>query len=391
MNLIEVSSPRLARQFLEMPLTIYQNDPNWIRPLDRDIEAVFDPSRNKRFQYGSARRWLLVDNGHAIGRVAAFYDEKTATLTEYRAGGIGFFECINDQQAANMLFDACRHWLASQGLEAMDGPINFGERDAWWGLLIEGFQPPVYRMNYNPAYYQHLFEQYGFREYYNQLVFHYPVSKPIPDDFYQRGQRAMKLLGVTVKNLEQISLKELARSIALIYNEAWAHMRHFKPLTQEQVLWQLQTLKPVMDKKLIYVAYAGTRPIGFFLMMPDINQIVKRLNGKFGLWEKLKFLWYLHRRSVNRIFGLLFGIVPDYQGKGVEAAMIIEAARIVQRHLRHYHDMEMNWIGDFNTRMIRMVSKLGTELCRRYRTYRYLFDPSKPFSRYRFDDDGSNA
>lgn len=376
--------------FLEMPVGIYRNDPNWIRPLDRDLEAVFDPARNKRFSYGDARRWLLRDqNGSLLGRVAAFYDERTASLTEYRSGGMGFFECIDDQPAANRLFDACRDWLKQQGLEAMDGPINFGERDAWWGLLIEGFNPPVFRMNYNPPYYQRLFEQYGFRDYYNQLVFHYPVSKPVPEDFYQRGQRALEQLNVTVKNLEQFSLHDLAEAIAIVYNEAWATMRHFKPITKDLALRQLNILKPVMDKKLIYVAYVGHRPIGFFLMMPDINQIIKKLNGKFGLLQQLLFFWHLRCRTIDRIFGILFGIVPDYQGKGIEAAMIIEAARIVQRQRRQYRDLEMNWIGDFNTKMIRLVSKLGTSVCRRYRTYRYLFDPSRPFFRYRMEDDAS--
>ncbi|MCS6917036.1 MAG: hypothetical protein RMK52_02265 [Chitinophagales bacterium] len=381
-------SAKDARRFLEFPAQLYRNDPNWIRPLDRDIEAVFDPERNKRFAYGAARRWLLVHpDGSVLGRVAAFYDERTASLTEYRTGGIGFFECVNDQQAANLLFDACRNWLMDQGLEAMDGPINFGERDAWWGLLLEGFHSPVYRMNYNPPYYQNLFEQYGFREYYNQLVFHYPVSKPVPEDFYQRGQRALQALGITVQNLETLTLGRLAESIASVYNEAWANMRHFKPITTEQVMRQLQTLRPVLDKKLVYVAFAGNRPIGFLLMMPDINQIIKKFNGKFGLWQKLLFLWYLRSGIIDRIFGMLFGIVPDYQGKGVEAATIIEAARVVQRQRTHYRDMEMNWIGDFNTRMVRMVSKLGTSVCRRYRTYRYLFDPAKPFRRYQMEED----
>jgi len=144
MNLIEVNNTALAKEFLEVPVTIYKNDPNWIRPLDQDIEAVFDPGKNKNFRQGEACRWILKDDkGKSIGRVAAFYNKKIINSDGMKVGAMGFFECINDEEAAFRLFDKCRKWLTERGMEAMDGPVNFGERDRFWGCLAEGFTPPV--------------------------------------------------------------------------------------------------------------------------------------------------------------------------------------------------------------------------------------------------------
>ena len=164
MQLSEVNSPSTRKSFLEVPASIYRNDPNWIRPLDNDINSIFDPEKNSLFKNGEAVRWILQDaSGKGIGRVAAFVNGNTAHTSEYATGGLGFFECINDQPAANMLFDACKDWLSQRGMEAMDGHINFGDRQSWWGLQTEGFAPPTYSMNYNPAYYIPLFENYGFQ------------------------------------------------------------------------------------------------------------------------------------------------------------------------------------------------------------------------------------
>ncbi|HEX8549239.1 MAG TPA: hypothetical protein VF691_19920, partial [Cytophagaceae bacterium] len=176
MQLLEVKDKAGIKEFLLLPVRLYKSDPNWIRPLDKDIEEIFDPEKNKYFRHGKAIRWILKDeNGRTIGRVAAFINNKTAKTTEYITGGIGFFECINDQKAANFLFDTSKKWLEENGMEAMDGPINFGERDKWWGLLVDGFIEPNYCMPYHFPYYQPLFENYGFKVYFEQYTYHMKV------------------------------------------------------------------------------------------------------------------------------------------------------------------------------------------------------------------------
>ncbi|RZK23289.1 MAG: GNAT family N-acetyltransferase, partial [Flavobacterium sp.] len=154
MTIKPVDGKTSKKQFLEVARYLYKDDKNWISPLDNDIEDIFNPAKNSFFQHGKCTRWILEDaGGRVIGRIAAFINDKKAYQYDVPTGGVGFFECINDVAAANTLFDESKSWLQSHGMEAMDGPINFGENDSFWGLLVEGFTPPSYGMNYNFPYY----------------------------------------------------------------------------------------------------------------------------------------------------------------------------------------------------------------------------------------------
>ncbi|MEZ4904069.1 MAG: hypothetical protein R2822_21140 [Spirosomataceae bacterium] len=159
-----------------LPVRLYQGNPYWIRPLDKDVEDTFNPEKNKSFKNGEAMRWIAVDDtGQTVGRIAAFINQNTVSKgNDQPTGGMGFFECIEDETVAFALFDTCKNWLSEQGMEAMDGPINFGDRDRFWGLLTEGFdKEPLYGMGYHFVYYQDFFEKYGFEIYFNQLTFFY--------------------------------------------------------------------------------------------------------------------------------------------------------------------------------------------------------------------------
>ena len=137
MWLIEVKSKDDAQAFIQINADLNKATPNYIRPLDHEIRAVFDPDKNKAFRHGECNRWILKDEeGKAIGRIAAFVNKRYKSKGDDQpVGGIGFFDCIRNQEAADMLFDVAKHWLIQKGMGAMDGPINFGERDKWWGLV----------------------------------------------------------------------------------------------------------------------------------------------------------------------------------------------------------------------------------------------------------------
>src|SRR5436190_21114504 len=181
MQLTEVTNKEAAKDFIRANVEINKNDPNYIRPLDKDVNDTFDPAKNKTFRFGEATRWILrSDDGNLIGRIAAFTNKKYKNKgDDVPVGGVGFFDCINDQAAADMLFDVAKHWLLQRGMEAMDGPINFGERDRWWGLVVEGFQEPLYGMNFNQPYYQTLFETYGFRAFFHQICLGMDPKQPL--------------------------------------------------------------------------------------------------------------------------------------------------------------------------------------------------------------------
>ncbi|MDD2279000.1 MAG: hypothetical protein PHD06_01850 [Bacteroidales bacterium] len=379
-SLIEVNSKKAERDFLLVPVSIYKNDLNWIRPLDNDIESIFDPKKNKRFRHGEAIRWILKDEkAKCVGRVAAFIDSKIAKANEQPTGGMGFFECIDEPEAANTLFDACKNWLAQRGMEAMDGPINFGERDRWWGLLIDGFYPPNYCMDYHHSYYKSLFDAYGFKPYFYQYTYHLPVTdKYVNPIIWEKAQRIAKNPDYQIRCISKKSLNKFADDFVTIYNKAWGRYTGVGKMTKPQAMIMLNEIKPILDERLMQFAYFNDEPIGFLIMVPELNQVIKHLNGNFNLLGKLKMMYLLKVKKVcTKALGIVFGIIPQHQGKGVEGALIKGFANWALSDNYPYKEIEMNWIGDFNPAMRKVVEQIGAKVRKTHVTLRYMFDRTK--------------
>ncbi len=384
MKLIEVTTKDHIREFLQLPVRLYRDEPNWIRPLDKDIESVFDREKNKTFRHGECIRWILADeNGKTIGRVAAFVNQKSATKgNEQPTGGFGFFECIDNDQAAFHMFDACKQWLQARGMQAMDGPVNFGSRDRWWGLLIDGFdRQPNYQCNYNFPYYKNFFEAYGFQVYFYQYTFYRTIMGPLAPRLHYKAEMMAKDPDYEFRFLKKSEVPQLPEYILKIYNEAWAKRGDNPELNMAQARIIVKQMKPIMDRRLLYFGFYKGEPISFFLSLPEINQILKYVNGKLDLIGKLKFIWHQFRKTNRKAFGILFGVVPAHQGKGCDGAMVLASRKVLQDEYKRYDEYEMNWIGDFNPKMINVVEQVGAEVCKTHATYRILFDPEKPFKR----------
>jgi len=384
MKLVQVASKQHEQEFLVLPVRLYKNEPHWIRPLDKDILSVFDKYKNKTFRHGECERWLLLDESdNVIGRVAAFVNQRTVMKgNDQPTGGIGFFECIKDKEAAFMLFDQCRDWLRSKGMEAMDGPINFGNRDRWWGLLIEGFdKDPNYQCNYNFPYYKDFFEEYGFQVYFYQLTFHRPVEGPLSPKLWAKAEMIAKDPDYEVRWLRSDEISKLPEYILKVYNKAWANRYENPELSMTQAELIVKQMKPILDRRILYFGFYKGEPVSFFLSLPEINQIFKYVDGKLDLIGKIKFLWHTLMKTNRKAFGILFGVVPEHQAKGLDGAMVLEMRRVLQDEYKRYDEYEMNWIGDFNPKMINVVEQVGGKVNKKHATYRKLFDPTKPFKR----------
>jgi hypothetical protein len=385
MQLTEVKDKRSAKEFIEVNVAVNKKNPNYIRPLDKDIDEVFDKEKNKTFRFGTITRWILKnESGEAIGRIAAFTDKKYRNKgDDVIVGGIGFFDCIDRQDAADMLFDIARHWLLQQGMQAMDGPINFGERDRWWGLEVEGFQPPLYGMNFNLPYYKNLFETYGFKPFFHQICLGMDPKQKLSDKIAERHAVYANNPEFSARYIDKNQIEKFAGDFATVYNAAWAGHGGLKELKKEQVVLMFKKMKPVMDERLLWFAYKNQDPIAIFINLPDLNQWFKHLHGKFDLLHKLKFLWVKKTKTCNKFTGLVFGVTPQYQGKGVDAYIIGEADKVVKLPSFQYIDYEMQWIGDFNPKMLNVAQGLGDVYqSRKLTTYRYLFDRTKEFKRH---------
>ncbi len=381
----EVASKRDVKEFLNLPVELYKNNSYWIRPLDADVESVFDKEKNKTFRHGECCRWILQNGeGRTIGRVAAFVNQKTVSKgNDQPTGGMGFFECIESKEAAFELFDCCKNWLKEKGMEAMDGPINFGNRDRWWGLLVDGFdRDPNYQCNYNFPYYREFFEAYGFQVYFKQFTFARKVMAPLSPKLEAKALKLAEDSDYTFRHIQKNEVGKLAEYLRIVYNNAWANRAEMPELTQQQANLIVKQMKPIMDIRLLYFGFYKGEPVSFFLSLPEINQIFKHVNGKLDLLGKAKFLWHTLLKTNRKAFGILFGIVPEHQGKGLDGAMVLNAREILQVKYKRYDEYEMNWIGDFNPKMIVVVEQVGAEVCKTHHTYRKLFDESKPFRRH---------
>ncbi len=385
MRVVAINTPGLIREFLNFNATVNANNPNYIRALDNEVEQVFDPAKNKLFKEGDAQRWIVQNNaGETIGRIAAFYYSKYKNKgTEYPVGCVGYFDCINDQSAANLLFDTAKLWLAQNGMEAMDGPINFGDRDKWWGLMIEGFdEEPMYGMSFNPDYYEQLISNYGFENYYNQYYYKANIFNELPPRFKERYEKFKTKPDYKAKHLDTSNLEKYAQDFVTIYNSAWAQHGEAKAITFDQIMKLFKTLKPIMDPRVIWFAYYKEEPIAMFINIPDVNQYFKFFNGKLGLLQKLQLLWMKWRGNNNRLTGLAFGVVPKYQSLGIDSFLIYSCSLLLLE-LKKYSEYEMGWAADWNPKMVNIYKSLGAQPSRRMVTFRYIFDKQvHPFERH---------
>ena len=385
-RLHKVATKDDAEVWLHLDRNIYKDCPYWVCPLDEDIEKVFDAERNHLFEGGEAVRWIALDDeGKAVGRIAAFCNREQAKITE-NMGCCGFFESIDNQEVANLLFDAAKKWLADRGLEGMDGPVNFGSRDSWWGLLVEGFEyQPLYGNPYHLPYYKALFENYGFQNYFNQNSYIWRAEGGVLSEIaLEKAHRVLANPDYQIRDMGNTNLSVAAEQLRTIYNKAWSLFTGVKPMTSDEAQKLMRTLRPIIDRELIYFAYHNGEPIGFFVMVPDLNRIIGKFKGKFGLWQKLQLMWDLKvRHSCDRAFGIIFGITPEFQGKGIESAiMTYILENYVQKGLCPYKSFEFAWIGDFNPVMNRMIERyVCASKHKMHTTYRYLFDRTRPFER----------
>ncbi len=383
-KIIQVNDRQTITKFNDFPVSLYQNEKNWFQPITAEVEAIFDRVRNKHLANGAITRWILLGQQEiTVGRIAAFFSKESAQSHEQPTGGIGFFDCINDQQAANILFDTAKEWLKLNGMEAMDGPTNPGMRDSFWGCLVDGFHEPVYNMPFNYSYYQELYENYGFKNYFNQYTYRrelegggqlHPVVR-------RTAERILKNPDYEFRLIEKGN-KRYASDFKIIYNKAWDSFSGIKEISDSEALNLLKEMETILDERLVIYGYHKDEPIAFFIMMPDIGQITRKFKGRWNIWSKLCFMWHLKvTHSVDRVIGRIFGVIPEYQGKGIEGAMVIRFEEEVVKPRFPYKSLELNWIGDFNPVMMKVAGFIGGEIYKTHVTYRFIFDRTKEFMR----------
>jgi len=382
MKVIQVADKQTVNEFHQLPHKIYKNDKNWTPQLRLMIEETFDPNKNAKFKSGNACRWIVKKDEKCIGRIAAFFEKDYSGGYEQPTGGCGFFECFEDREAAFLLFDTAKKWLAENGMEAMDGPINFGENFFFWGLLKEGFQQQTFGMQYNPPYYQTFFEDYGFQTYYEQFSYSLDITTPdLPDRFWKIAAWVAQKPGYSYKHFTFKEQKIFIRDFIEIHKQAWSHHGNYKPVRFEQLREMLSTARIILDEEFIWFAYHNEKPVAFFMMIPDFNQILRKLKtGKINLVNLIKILIYKKMKLIDTCRVIVMGVIPKYQGLGLESGIFYQLKSVMQRKY-WYNNVEMSWVGDFNPKMNALFKSFGAKHKLTHITLRYLFDRKKEFTK----------
>jgi len=390
MHIVEVITKNDRKEFINLPKRLYKDDPFWVCQLDSAVESVFDPAKNRTFKHGEAIRWIVKnDLGITIGRIAAFIDRVRSAANSQPTGGIGFFEITENKDAAFALFDTAREWLTERGIEAMDGPINFGENDNNWGLLVEGFMQQGFGMPYHKKYYRSFFEDYGFKNYFEQYSYHKEV-RGADNVIVQFPERMMKIAewlsrrpGYSFRHFEFRNKEKFVHDIVEIYNSTWSLFKEdFTPLDPVFLDDSLKKAKLIVDEELIWFAYFNDKPISFFILFPDLNQILKHFSGQLNLWNIVRFVYFRLTHKMTRMRAIVGGVHPAYQNSGVESAIFLQLYRVF-KHKPWFKELELSWVGDYNPRMIAIYEALGAKKAKTHITYRYFINTSLPFIRYK--------
>jgi len=366
MHIYPVKTKKELASFINLPYQLYKNDPVWIPPLHDEQRGQFDPRRNPLLDHCEWQLFLLEDNGKFIGRIAAFIDVLAVEFWRERIGLFGYFECPSNPVAAQVLLEAARGWLKSQDCTSMRGPWSFVSQE--WGLVVEGFEPsPVVMAPYNPRYYEKLLIGFGLEKVKDLLCWYISAAETykIPTRIISLTDAVQKRYNVHIRQLDMKRYDEEVKIIIELANSTIIDNWGYSPVTEAEVMAMARDMKPVLQPKGVLFAEDATgKPIGFAITLPDVNTLLKGLNGHLFPLGFIKMLTGIPRLRRYRMFAL--GVIPEYQGKAIDSLLY----RAMNDTL-YSPDlwMEINYVLEDNWPMVNAIKKLGATPLRRYRVF----------------------
>jgi hypothetical protein len=363
-----VSSRADLREFIELPYRLHSNEEAWIPPLRLERRLFLSPRFNAYFRHGEAELFLARRDGRVAGRVSAQIDTAFNEFHDNAWGMFGFLELEEDAEVMQALLDAAAGWLAERGRDRMLGPMDFTMNDES-GVLIEGYDlPAMVRQPWHPPYYKEICEAAGLDKAVDLFMWELHISgrdKVMPIIWTLAEQLEPKH-GIKIRKMSRRHLRRELDAFAEIYNEAWSRNWGFVPYSKADLDAYAQELQLVFDRDWFMVAEdAGGKTVGVAISVPDINQVLKRMNGRvlpLGWWH------YLNRkRIVNRVRVGFLGVRPAYQHTGVAAGLYAE--HFDMSEVTRIKGGEMGWILESNKAMNRAMEAMGGRIVKKYRVY----------------------
>jgi len=363
-----VSTKKELLEFIKFPWDIHKDDKNWVPPLVTERKDFFNKGKNPFFKHAEVVFYLTKKNDQVVGRIAGIVNHNHIEFQKEKAGFFGFFECVEDYEIAKILLDTTRNWLKSKGMEIMRGPANFSSNEEW-GFLLEGFDsPPVFMMSYNPKYYLDFMERYGMMKAKDLYAYFIDKNFPPPDRVVKMAEGIKQKEKIEIHSVNMKDLKNETEKIKAVYNSAWLKNWGFVPMTDEEFDHMVDGLKKIVDPNLVFIAEVDGKPAGFSLAVPDINQVLHRMNGRLLPFGLFKLLW--HTKIKNKINGvriITMGVVPEFQKRGIDTVFYVETYNVGVK--RGYTWAEMSWVLEDNVKMNRILDLLGAKLYKKYRIY----------------------
>ena len=365
-SIVRVTSQADLMKFIKFPWKIYSNDPYWVPPLIMDRKKLLDTSKNPFFKHAEIQLFLAKKNNEIVGRIAAIKNDLHNLHHNDKVGFFGFFECMNDQQTANLLFDSAKQWLEEKGMNAMRGPANPSSNDEY-GMLIEGFNDsPRILMTYNPKYYINLCENYGFVKAKDLNAFKLETDKVLSSEKLKRvADLAQQRSGLKIFQIDMKKFDSELDKVKYVYNKAWAPNWGFVPMTEEEIDAMAKDFKAIIEPSLLLFGEINGKLVGFALVVFDYNFIFKKMNGRLFPFGIIKLLTQKKKIPWARIITL--GIIPEYQKRGLDAVFYYE---IVTRAAKlNIFLGEASWVLEDNDMMNRGLEVMNAHAYKKYRIY----------------------
>jgi hypothetical protein len=361
-----VTTKSELNQFIKFPWKIYKDDKYWVPPLLMEQKTLLNKQKNPFFKAAEAEYFLAYRNGEIVGRIAAIKNDIHLKYHNDSTGQFGFFECINDQQAANALFDAAKSWIKEKGLKFMTGPANPSSNDIY-AMLIEGFDDsPRLLMSYNPKYYIDLCENYGMKKAKDMYAWKLVNEKLMASEKLRRGQELVrKRYNLKISQLDMKNFQKGLEKFKYVYNKAWAPNWGFVPMTEEQIDAMAKDMKPLAEPSLVLFGEIDDKLVGAALVMLDYNVIFKQMNGRLFPFNFIKLFTQKKKIKFARI--LTLGIIPEHQKKGLDTIFyweIVHRAADIGIRLG-----EASWVLEDNDMMNRGLELMNAERYKKYRIW----------------------
>ena len=365
LRVVPVESRGDLGRFIDLPWSIYGEDPSWVPPLKRTVRAAFDPARHPFHSHSEVQPYLAFRGEDVLGRICAIRNRIHEATHDEALGFFGWFECVDDPEVAEALFGAVRGWLRERGLTAMRGPTSFSTNDTC-GLLIEGDRgTPMLLMPHNPPYYPALVEGAGLRKVKDLYAWHITVGR-WPERLFRAEKLLERRYGVRVRTLDMSKFEEELLLVRRLYSSSWEKNWGFVPMTDAEIDHMASELKPILDPELVLFAETPEgEAIGFTLALPDFNQVLRKMNGRLSPLGLLRAL--LQKRRITRMRVLLLGVREQWRNKGIDALLYL--ALIRNGTAAGMKEVEQSWILEDNHKMNTAIQRLGGRIYRTYRLY----------------------